>query len=192
MVAALEEFAAKGFAGARVEAIAQRAGVHKQLLYHYFPNKEALLEDTLQRAIRDKLEAVSEGGNLGTLMRARFAVASKDPVLLRLLMWEALEYPKTRRIVAEHERHEAVRQQTEAVVAGQRRGELPAEFRPELLQLAVTALASYPLIFSQVTELLMGRNPDDPEFRAEWAAFLQAVGNRLSPQLAACKVTDNR
>ena len=41
MDAALEEFTARGFAGARVEAIALRAGVRKQLLYHYFPSKEA-------------------------------------------------------------------------------------------------------------------------------------------------------
>jgi len=181
MDAALEEFAAKGFGGARVEAIAQRAGVRKQLLYHYFPSKEALLEDTLQRAIRNKLEAVTDGGDLGAIMRARFAVAIKDPVILRLSTWEALEYPETRRIVAEDERREAVRQQTDAVVAGQRRGELPAEYSPELLQLAFTALALYPLIFGQVTELLMGRGPDDPEFQAEWAAFLQAIGSRLSP-----------
>lgn len=181
MDAALEEFTARGFAGARVEAIALRAGVRKQLLYHYFPSKEALLQDVLQRTVRDKLEAVSEGGDLGAIMRARFAVAAKDPVVLRLLMWEALEYPETRRIVAEQERREVVRLQTEAVAAGQRRGELPAEFRPELLQLAFAALASYPLIFSQITELLMGRSADDPEFRAEWAAFLQAIGSRLSP-----------
>src|SRR5450432_2914601 len=34
--AALKEFAAKGFAGARVDTIARRAAINKRMLYHYF------------------------------------------------------------------------------------------------------------------------------------------------------------
>lgn len=40
--AALEEFSAKGFAGARVQDIADRAGVNKQLINYYFGGKEGL------------------------------------------------------------------------------------------------------------------------------------------------------
>ena len=40
--AAIEEFASKTLDGARVDAIAARAGVNKRMLYHYFGNKEAL------------------------------------------------------------------------------------------------------------------------------------------------------
>ena len=40
--AARHEFASKGLAGARVDAIAARAGVNKQLVYHYFGDKDAL------------------------------------------------------------------------------------------------------------------------------------------------------
>src|ERR1700748_447005 len=36
------EFAASGLAGARVDEIAARAGVNKQLVYHYFGDKDAL------------------------------------------------------------------------------------------------------------------------------------------------------
>lgn len=188
MEAALEEFAAHGVAGARVEAIALRAGVRKQLLYHYFPSKEALLDDVLQRAVRDKLEAISQGGDLGALMQARFAVAARDPQLLRLLMWEALEYPATEQIVAEAERRQSARQQTDAIVAGQQRGELPADFRPELLQMALVALASFPLSFPQISLMLLGRTPDDPAFQAEWTEFLGEIGRRMSPQLNTCKI----
>ena len=34
--AALKEFAAHGFAGARVDVIARRAAINKRMLYHYF------------------------------------------------------------------------------------------------------------------------------------------------------------
>jgi len=42
LAAARHEFAARGLAGARVDDIAARAGVNKQLVYHYFGDKDAL------------------------------------------------------------------------------------------------------------------------------------------------------
>jgi TetR/AcrR family transcriptional regulator len=42
LVAARREFAQSGLAGARVDDIAARAGVNKQLVYHYFGDKDAL------------------------------------------------------------------------------------------------------------------------------------------------------
>lgn len=45
--AALREFAHLGLAGARVDVIAKRARVNKQILYYHFGNKEALFRATL-------------------------------------------------------------------------------------------------------------------------------------------------
>src|SRR5690349_22569112 len=42
LTAARREFADSGLAGARVDEIATRAGVNKQLVYHYFGDKDAL------------------------------------------------------------------------------------------------------------------------------------------------------
>src|SRR6185436_16116825 len=42
LTAARREFASQGLAGARVDEIADRAGVNKQLVYHYFGDKDAL------------------------------------------------------------------------------------------------------------------------------------------------------
>src|SRR6201989_999363 len=42
LAAARREFAASGLAGARVDEIAARAGVNKQLVYHYFGDRDAL------------------------------------------------------------------------------------------------------------------------------------------------------
>src|SRR5689334_24147871 len=42
LMAARREFASRGLAGARVDDIAERAGVNKQLVYHYFGDKDAL------------------------------------------------------------------------------------------------------------------------------------------------------
>lgn len=45
--AAIAEFAEKGLAGARVDEIAARSGVNKQLVYHHFGTKEDLYAATL-------------------------------------------------------------------------------------------------------------------------------------------------
>ena len=52
-----DEFAAKGFGGARVDAIALRAGTNKRMLYHYFGDKEALYLAVLEEAYRQIRDA---------------------------------------------------------------------------------------------------------------------------------------
>lgn len=42
LAAAVKEFTDKGYSGARIDAIAARAGANKRMIYHYFGDKEAL------------------------------------------------------------------------------------------------------------------------------------------------------
>jgi TetR/AcrR family transcriptional regulator len=58
--AAIAEFAAKGFDGARVDEIAQRSGVNKMLLYQYIGSKDELFTAALEAAylrIRERQRA---------------------------------------------------------------------------------------------------------------------------------------
>jgi AcrR family transcriptional regulator len=50
LAAATAEFAALGYGGARVDAIAAQAGVNKRMLYHYFGNKDDLYLAVLEAA----------------------------------------------------------------------------------------------------------------------------------------------
>ncbi|WMS44130.1 TetR/AcrR family transcriptional regulator [Acuticoccus sp. MNP-M23] len=47
LAAARQEFARRGFEGARIDEIASKAGVNKQLVYHHFGAKEALYREVL-------------------------------------------------------------------------------------------------------------------------------------------------
>ena len=58
--AALAVFAEKGFAGARIEEIANRAGISKGAVYLYFPTKEALFRAVVQDAVAPNIEAIRE------------------------------------------------------------------------------------------------------------------------------------
>ncbi len=48
--AAKREFSQKGFGGARVDVIAERAKANKRMIYHYFGSKEELFQRVLEEA----------------------------------------------------------------------------------------------------------------------------------------------
>lgn len=50
LAAAWHEFAQKGFAGGRVDAIAERSGANKRMIYHYYGDKEGLFVAVLEAA----------------------------------------------------------------------------------------------------------------------------------------------
>ncbi len=57
--AAAGEFADKGYDGARMEAIARRAGVNKALLYYHVGDKPALYQEVLDRVFADMAAGVT-------------------------------------------------------------------------------------------------------------------------------------
>jgi AcrR family transcriptional regulator len=73
--AASELFAARGYAGAGVDRLAQRSGIAKTAIYYHFGNKEGLLAAVLDRAATQWIEAIQAasrqaGDPLGRLDRA--------------------------------------------------------------------------------------------------------------------------
>lgn len=57
--AALELFVEKGFAAARIEEVALRAGVSKGTLYLYYPSKEDLLKAVIEQRLSTEIAAVA-------------------------------------------------------------------------------------------------------------------------------------
>lgn len=64
--AATAEITAKGLTGARVDAIAERAGVNKRMLYHYFGDKQGLYLAVLEHTYA-AIRTAEIGLNLGEL-----------------------------------------------------------------------------------------------------------------------------
>src|SRR5438874_171360 len=74
VAAALEVFAEKGFAAARLDEIAARAGVSKGALYLYFATKQDLFAAVVRDAVAPNIEAVEAmvqgyGGDFASLAR---------------------------------------------------------------------------------------------------------------------------
>ena len=180
MEAARDEFAAHGLAGARIEAIARRAGLSKQLLYHYFPGKEALFQEILEHKFSQHRPPPVDASGPGALFRERFASATVDPVWVRFLTWEAAERAADGPIAAEDHRRASLARGAERIAGQQAAGVLPQELPTEFLQLAIHALALYPLAFPQVTAMITDKPPTDPAFQTEWAAFLDELARRIA------------
>ena len=60
LLLAEEEFALKGFAGARLKETARRAGVTKTMIHYYFDSKENLFHSVLDHVFSDILKVVDE------------------------------------------------------------------------------------------------------------------------------------
>jgi TetR/AcrR family transcriptional regulator len=74
LAAATEEFAARGFDGAKVDRIARRAGVNKAMLYYHFDSKAAVYREILRGVFQDVADAVArvrlDGGSPDGQLRA--------------------------------------------------------------------------------------------------------------------------
>ena len=97
-VAALAEFSERGYGSARVDTIAERSGVNKRMLYHYYGNKEDLFLYVLERAyekIRSHeekldLENLSPEDAVRELVRFSFMYHVENPEFMSLLNNENL------------------------------------------------------------------------------------------------------
>jgi len=93
VAAAREEFARRGFAGARVDQIARRAGVNKQLLFYYYRSKRGLFQAVLAQTAADLEVAFARlsnpaGGPLERLrltLAAQFEFLAQNPQVVALL-----------------------------------------------------------------------------------------------------------
>jgi AcrR family transcriptional regulator len=144
LVAALAVFVERGFAAARLEEVAKRAGVSKGTLYLYFSSKEDLLKALVQSAIVPELENVEalvagHGGTRRELLVLMVTAMWRGIVLSplsgipKLMMAEAGNFPDLARFFLEAviQRHWSVLRQV--MEEGMARG----EFRPLPSDLAV-------------------------------------------------------
>lgn len=168
--AALEEFSAKGFAGARVRDIANRAGVSKDLIAYHFGDKEGLYL-AVQEAWLEREDTFSDPRlPIGDLIARYLHDGLTDPRPLRLLVWRGLAHP-------DHAPPDntAATEDLSTIRGRQRRGELPADIDPAALRLILLAVVAAPVIFPHTAHRLFGMAPTDPGFESRYQRNLQRL-----------------
>lgn len=171
--AALAEFAAKGYAGARVQDIADRAGVNKQLINYYFGGKEGLYREIdgrwLERDARMNDTAVPLDEVAASYLRA----ALEDSLGTRLEIWRGLtEDPGALPPVEQADLSDLERRQAA--------GELAGDLDPAAVMLMLTAMATAPVAMPLAVRRVFGLDPESPEFQERYAEQVRRIVRRLA------------
>jgi AcrR family transcriptional regulator len=176
LAAARQEFASRGFSGARVEAIARAAGCNKAMLFYYYSSKEALYRAVLEVALGEILaeigRVVREGLTPEDFME-RFPgiyirFLARNPDLPRILVFDLIHNPENiSRVMAEIFRDNTsfrARRLLEMIASWHGRG-LISEDDPVHFMLNVISLSVFSFIGRPMVEAISGlKTGDDEEF----------------------------
>jgi AcrR family transcriptional regulator len=178
--AAIDEFADYGLAGARVDRIAERAEVNKQLIYYYFGDKAGLFDTAIQHmATSFKRVRAALPDDPAKKLVAYFDGATQDQSIIRMLQWEALTHESGTPWIEDVARTADLQQAVSSWREAQRNGVVPKVFDIGQLFLSFQALASHPYAFPQMAKFITGMEVSDPKFVAARRSFLLALGRRL-------------
>ena len=187
--AALDVFLEKGFAEARLEDVAARAGVAKGTIYLYFASKEALFETLVRNAVagpisdfEEKLRAstLPAQENIGLLFGwfAHGLLAGERKKLVGLVLSEARNFPH----IAEFYHREVISRALAMLRGIVRRGrERNEPVPPELEQFPHLIVA--PAILAVIWETLFGRYEqlDGQAMLRAHLAILKHAGRGAAP-----------
>ncbi|MCP4639876.1 MAG: TetR/AcrR family transcriptional regulator [bacterium] len=152
---ALSVFSEKGYDGASIREIIERAGVTRPVLYYYFENKEQLfcrlVESWFHQVLAEMDGAIGAAdglrGQLVTMMRFAFEHAERSAEVVRLIFHVFLA-PSLQDI--DLDREALVEQRLGRVVAIMKAGMATRELRegdPELVAMAFCGMMDYYLMF---------------------------------------------
>ncbi len=178
LAAALDEFSEKGYAGARVQDIAKRAGVNKQLITYYFGGKEGLYQ-ALHQAWREREASFADPNAPLAKQAAKYLHdALADPRLVRLLVYRGLA-------------HEPALQTDNSLGAGvaraQTRGELADDLDSRFVMVALLGMVIAPIATPQLVRQVTGFDPASAEFTDFYVEQVERMVQHLAggePELA--------
>lgn len=197
LAAAVEAFATRGEAGARMDDIAARAQVNKQAPYYHFGDKRQLFAAVLAEELVHKaaLRATTPP-DVAEALLFWFDAMRAQPTYLRLLQWEALERAIPDATAAEpvgaDERAAAYRDAVEGIST---RAHLHPDLDARFVLLALLGLSSFPVAFPQVAELVTGSDPSSEEFARSYRRVLRRLAGALAesgPQRAETEAERDR
>jgi AcrR family transcriptional regulator len=188
--AALDVFAERGFSGARLEDIAQRAGVTKGTVYLYFDSKEQLLEAAVRQTL---VSSIARGqatlrdfdGPTPELLRIVLrnwwfgVVRTKAAALAKLMCAEASNFPALAQFFYENVIEPGRRLQSRIIERGIARG----EFRPVPVEhtvlFIVAAFVYVQLHQTSFAKVVPGSSIEDDAFLEH---FIDFVLSSLQPR----------
>jgi TetR/AcrR family transcriptional regulator len=174
--AAVAEFGARGYAGARTAGIAARAGVNQQLISYYFGGKQGLLDALRDRWQEAATSLVSPGASFGESVAACLDATLDRPDWARLVVRQALgDCPFA--AAGQGERFAEVQRTRMAEAAAkirqrQQAGEVTGGIDPGFVLLVACAVILSPVMLPQLVRDIFGMDPLSPAFRRSCSSQL--------------------
>lgn len=192
--AALSVFADLGFAAAKLDEIARRAGVAKGSLYSHFATKDALFRAVVQTAIAPSFEALRATSQtfdgpfpeLVSLLLVRAAVVingSRLPSVARMVISESRTFPDLARVWHDDVVSRVMGLLAELVAGAQERGEVRAG-DARLHAFSIFGPLVMALLYGEVFAHCSSNPPDLPALAEQHA---QTVLRGLLTSAVECK-----
>ncbi len=176
LLAATNEFADRGIAGARVDRIAAAAQANKRLIYDYFSDKDGLFDAVMDALFERIIDAVPiDSTDLPAYAGRLFTYAVEHPELLRLTTWARLEGRLSR--TARDRSARSYRHRLEGIEAAQRSGDIPSTFTPAQL---LTLIESISVGWITTTSVALGDGDPSQNQEAHHDAVVESVRRLLT------------
>lgn len=185
LAAARDEFAEFGLGGARMDRIAERAGLNKRLIYYYFEDKEKLFQAVLEQAYRDireeertlHLEDLSPADAVRRLVEFTWTYYLQHPEFLTLL--NSANLHKARHLEGSQRARQLNSPLIELLAQILERGRKDGTFRGgvDALQLyvSIAGLSYFYLSNNPTLSAIFGRDLMAPKARAERLSHMTDV-----------------
>jgi AcrR family transcriptional regulator len=183
--AAMAEFSERGLGGARMDSIAERAGVNKRLIYYYFGNKEALFLAALEATYADireaeralQLESLDPPEAVRRLVAFTWRHYLKHPEFLTLLNSENLHRAKhLKQSTRIREMNSPLVQMlAEVLERGRRDGVFRGGVDPVHLYITIAGLAYFYLSNNPTLSTIFGRELMSPKALSERLSHITEV-----------------
>ncbi|MBC7761160.1 MAG: TetR/AcrR family transcriptional regulator [Candidatus Saccharibacteria bacterium] len=178
---ATREFAAYGFAGARINRIASEASANKQLIYRYFGGKQELYEAVLTEMTRTSRALLAHEHDSGmsyvdflTANASGIDRASEFPLWARILGWEGMTNASQAPHIDELRRAN-FRSRSEWIRGNQDSGEITSRYSPELLNAMLMAVTIFPITMPKTFKLILDKEEISDDDLREWFTFVDEL-----------------
>lgn len=185
LAAARDEFAEYGLGGARVDRIAERAGLNKRLIYYYFEDKEKLFQAVLEQAYRDIREQEAQlhlldlepATAVRRLIEFTWDYYLAHPEFMTLL--NSANLHKARHLAESKRARELNSPLIETLAGVLERGRREGSFRggvdPVQLYVSIAGMAYFYLSNSYTLSAIFGRDLMAPKARSERLSHMTEV-----------------
>ncbi len=186
LAAALDEFAERGFEGARLDDVARRAGIAKGTIYLYFADKETLFQELIRSALSPFVATIEAARSIDLPLRvvcdrlagafAREVLGTRRKDIVRLMISEGRRFPKIAKFYYEEVPKRAFAAVRALVRKGIERGEIVDDTLEKFPQLIIS-----PALVAVVWDGLFDKyEPLDAEalLRAHFTLLFKAIERR--------------